>query len=69
MLERVPRTCFDVLSDVFARDIDRELLRRARAKSATERIRWLEEMQSFAKDAKRGRDHEAETATRIAGGT
>jgi hypothetical protein len=62
----VHRTCFHVLSELFARDIDRDLLRQARAKSVTDRIRWLEEMQSFAEDAKRARDNEAETATRAA---
>jgi hypothetical protein len=62
----VQRTCFDVLSELFARDIDKELLHRGAAKTPTARIRWLEEMQSLAEDAKRARDHEAETATRPA---
>src|SRR5262245_38687352 len=43
----VQRTCFDVLAELFARDVDRELLRRSRAKTPTERIQWLEEMQEF----------------------
>jgi hypothetical protein len=51
------RTCFDVLAALFARDVDRELLRRAQAKTPTERILWLEEMQDFADAARKaGRD-------------
>ena len=41
-------TCFDILAELFERDIDMDLLRRARAKTPTERIVWLEEMQAFA---------------------
>jgi hypothetical protein len=58
------RTCFDVLSELFARDIDMDLLRQAMAKTPTERILWLEEMQAFADDAKRAR--EAAAAARSA---
>lgn len=49
---RVERTCFDVLSELFARDVDRELLQRAAAKTPTERIEWLEPMQALAGGAK-----------------
>jgi hypothetical protein len=60
------RTCFDVLSELFARDIDVELLRRAQAKTPTERIVWLEEMQAFAEEAGKARSDEAAGATRPA---
>ncbi len=60
------RTCFDILSELFARDVDRELLRRAQAKTPTERIIWLEEMQAFADDAKKARQDEASRAPRPA---
>lgn len=56
------RTCFDILSELFARDVDRELLRRAQEKTPTERIIWLEEMQAFAEDAKKAREDEAARA-------
>ena len=46
-------TCFDVLSELFARDLDPELVRRAKAKTPTERILWLEEMQRFADEARK----------------
>ncbi len=55
----VERTGFDVLSELFARDVDRELLRRAAEKTPTERIEWLEQMQSFADDARKARADEA----------
>ena len=61
------RTCFDVLSELFARDIDKDLLRQSRAKTPTERIIWLEEMQAFAADARNARRHEAERAARPSG--
>jgi hypothetical protein len=48
------RTCFDILAELFERDVDVALLERARAKTPTERIVWLEEMQAFADDARRG---------------
>ena len=48
------RTCFDILADLFAADLDEELLRRAKAKTPTERIVWLEEMQAFADEARKG---------------
>ena len=51
----VERPCFDVLSELFARDIDMELLRRAQARTPTERIRWLEGMQEFAEQARKAR--------------
>jgi hypothetical protein len=62
----VERTCFDVLSELFERDLDRELLRRAQAKTPTERIVWLEEMQAFADEARKARSDEAARATRAA---
>jgi hypothetical protein len=55
-------TCFDVLSELFARDVDRELLRRAQERTPTERILWLEEMQKFAEDARMARANEATRA-------
>jgi hypothetical protein len=58
----VDRTCFDVLAELFARDVDRDLLRRAQALTPTERIVWLEQMQAFADDARRASRHEAERA-------
>jgi hypothetical protein len=57
-------TCFDVLSELFARDLDPELVRRAKAKTPTERILWLEEMQRFADEARKARTDEAARAPR-----
>ena len=54
-MERDNRTCFDILSELFARDIDMDLLRRAKAKTPTERIVWLEQMQAFAEEAKKAK--------------
>jgi hypothetical protein len=48
----------DALIDLFARDVDMDLLRRGLAKTPTERIEWLEEMQAFAEAAKKARDDE-----------
>lgn len=53
------RTCFDILSELFARDIDPHLMRQSKAKTPTERIVWLEEMQAFAAAAKRARSTSA----------
>lgn len=58
------RTCFDVLSELFARDVDRALLRQASEKTPTERIIWLEEMQAFAEEARKARVDEATRAPR-----
>ena len=55
MVHTVAETCFDVLSRLFAADIDKDLLRQGAAKTPTERIVWLEEMQAFADDAKKAR--------------
>src|SRR5262245_27392643 len=55
---------FDTLSELFARDVDRELLRRAQARTPTERILWLEEMQEFAAAAKKAQADEVERAAR-----
>jgi hypothetical protein len=56
------QTCFDVLAELFARDVDRELLSRSLAKTVTERIQWLEQMQEFAEVARKARAHEAAEA-------
>ena len=53
------RTCFDVLADLFERDVDVTLLRRSLAKTPDERPAWLEEMPRFAEDAKKARLDEA----------
>jgi hypothetical protein len=58
------RTCFDVLSEYFARDVDRELLRRSLAKTPAERIAWLEDVQAFAEDARKARTNETTGAPR-----
>ncbi len=55
-------TCFDILAELFARDIDKDLLARAAAKTPTERILWLEEMQAFAEEARKAREDEAARA-------
>ena len=60
------RTCFDVLAELFARDIDDALFRQGLAKTPTERIRWLEEIQAFAEAAEKARKHEASRAPRAA---
>jgi hypothetical protein len=52
----VERTCFDILAELFARDVDRELLRRSCAKTVTERLIWLEEMQAFGAEARATRE-------------
>lgn len=56
------RSSFDLVAEAFARDIDRELLERGLAKTPTERIIWLEEMQAFAEEARRARAHAATRA-------
>jgi hypothetical protein len=53
------RSSFDVLAELFARDVDRELLERSLARTPTERIIWLEEMQEFAEAARKARADEA----------
>jgi hypothetical protein len=53
---------FDTLAEVFARDIDLTLLRRARAKTPTERIQWLERMQELAEQARKARGDESPRA-------
>ena len=55
-------TCFDILAELFARDVDRELLRQSLARTPTERIEWLEEMQAFADSARKAREHETSGA-------
>jgi hypothetical protein len=63
----VERTSFEVLAELFARDVDRALLRSSLAKTPTERIRWLEEVQEFAEAARKARAHEARGAAKKAG--
>ena len=46
------RSCFDILAELFARDVDKALLARSLKKTPTERIEWLEQMQAFADEAK-----------------
>lgn len=62
----VERTCFDILAELFARDVDQALVARGLAMTPTERIIWLEEMQAFAEAAERARRDEAERAAREA---
>lgn len=59
----VAMSSFEVLAALFARDVDRSLLRRSLAKTPTQRLEWLEEIQAFAEAAKTAR-HEAATAPR-----
>ena len=61
------RSCFDILSELFARDVDMDLLRRGMARTPTERIIWLEEMQAFAEAAKEARRDEAARNPRTTG--
>jgi hypothetical protein len=56
------RTCFDVLAERFARDVDRTLLARSLARTPTERIEWLEAIQAFAEDARKARARAATDA-------
>jgi hypothetical protein len=49
-------TSFDVLAELFAKDVDPSLQARALARTPTERIAWLEEMQAFAEAARKARD-------------
>ncbi len=51
----VTPTCFDILAELFARDVDRALLRKSLARTPTERIEWLEQMQAFADEARKAR--------------
>ncbi len=51
-------TCFDILAERFARDIDRDLVKRGLSKTPSERLAWLEEMQTFAEAARRAREKE-----------
>jgi hypothetical protein len=65
-ISSMERSSFDVIAELMARDLDPELLRRARDKTPTERIIWLEEMQAFADDARKARTDAAERAPRPA---
>jgi hypothetical protein len=55
-MESGVKSSFDLLAELFARDIDRELLQRSCAKTPAERLTWLEEMQAFAASIKTTRD-------------
>ena len=48
-------TLFDKLADLFARDVDPSLIRTGLARTPTERLRWLEQMQDFAEAARKAR--------------
>ena len=58
-MSSMERASIDILIEIFARDVDMDLLRRAKAKTPTERILWLEEMQAFADEMKETRRCEA----------
>jgi hypothetical protein len=64
-LDGVERSSFDVLAELFAKDVDRELLRQSLSKTPTERIQWLEEMQAFADLAKKARQDEASRTPQV----
>lgn len=61
--EPMERTCFDILAELFSRDVDTELLKRASSRTPTERIIWLEEMQAFADHLEQARVDETPKAT------
>lgn len=56
MGERRQRSSFDVLAELFARDVDRGLLVDSLQRTPDERIRWLEELQAFAEEARNARN-------------
>jgi hypothetical protein len=56
------RSSFDVLAELFARDVDPTLLARGLARTPTERIDWLEDMQELAEEARKARAREAQAA-------
>ena len=59
------RSSFDVVAELVARDVDMTLLRRALARTPTERIQWLEEMQEFSAQARKSaRDERAKAEPR-----
>jgi hypothetical protein len=58
----VSRTCFDLLAELFAKDVDRALMRQSLARTPTERIQWLEQIQAFADAARKARADEAARA-------
>jgi hypothetical protein len=43
-------TAFDILAELFAKDVDEGLLRRSLQKTPEERLIWLEEMQALAQE-------------------
>jgi hypothetical protein len=63
----VERTCFETLAELFARDVDKALLARARSMTPTQRIDWLEGIQAFAEEAKKARAREAQRAAQTPG--
>jgi hypothetical protein len=48
------RSSFDVLAELLAKDVDRDLLAKSRARTFVERLEWLEEMRSLTSKAKPG---------------
>lgn len=59
----VERTCFDILADLFAQDVDRALEKGAAKKTPGERLQWLEDIQAFAEEARRARQRETESSS------
>ena len=49
------RSSFDVIAELFAKDIDTALLAKSRAKTFAERLAWVEEMRSIAAAARRAK--------------
>ncbi len=49
------KSSIDDIIELLQKDIDPVLFERARAKTPTERLRWLSEMQAFAAEAKKSR--------------
>ncbi|MBX7114084.1 MAG: hypothetical protein K1X64_07090 [Myxococcaceae bacterium] len=60
------RTSFDILAELFAKDIDPSLVKRGLERSPTERIEWLEQMQQFADAARKAARLEAERSSQAA---
>ena len=62
------RSSFDVIAELLQKDIDTVLFERFLAKTPTERIAWLEEIQSFAELAKEARKNETSKSSQNAEG-
>ncbi len=58
------RSSFDILAELFAQDVDLELLRKSLAKTPTERIEWLEQMQQFGEEMREAAQNAASKAPR-----